>query len=87
MEVAVFDTYFKKKDGRYLHFNIIVHKDTAFEEVLKYGNSYLETKGFSSPVILHKDCRFCHITPLIPLWEAQISSKGYFIHELEGCRS
>lgn len=85
MEVAVFDTYVKRKDGRYLHFNIIVHKGTSFEKVVLHGNTYLQTKGLGCQGILHKDCRFCHITAVIPLWENQISLQGYFIHELEGC--
>ncbi|RFS22404.1 DUF2024 family protein [Chitinophaga silvatica] len=85
MEVAVFDTYVKKKDGRYLHFNIIVGKDTPFEEVLGYGNKYLQVKGVNSAGILHKDCRFCHLTAIIPNWELQIKAEGYYVHELEGC--
>lgn len=85
MEVAVFDTYVKKKDGRYLHFDIIVTKETCFEEVLLFGNAYLQTKKGDGLVISHKDCRFCHITEIIPRWQEQIQEKGYYIHELEGC--
>jgi hypothetical protein len=85
MEVAIFDTYVKKKDGRYLHFNIIVKRDTPFQEVLEYGNTYLQTKGVNSNGLLHKDCRFCHLTSTIPVWETRIMVSGYYIHELEGC--
>ena len=85
MEVAVFDTYVKKKDGGYLHFDIIVNKETPFAEVLVYGNAWLQTKKGEGLIVSQKDCRFCHLTEIIPRWEAQIRQKGYYIHELEGC--
>jgi hypothetical protein len=85
MEVAVFDTYVKKKDGGYLHFDIIVAKETSFDEVLTYGNAYLQTQKGEGLIVSRKDCRFCHITEIIPRWETQIQKKGYYIHELEGC--
>lgn len=85
MEVAVFDTYVKKKDGKFLHFDIIVTKETCFEEVLLFGNDYLQTKKEAGLVVSQKDCRFCHITEIIPRWQEHIRQKGYYIHELEGC--
>ncbi|MFY0252823.1 DUF2024 family protein [Chitinophaga sp. 30R24] len=85
MEVAVFDTYVKKKEGGYLHFDIIVNKATSFEHVLKYGNTYLQSKKTEGLSLSHKNCRFCHITETIPRWEVQIKQQGYYIHELEGC--
>jgi len=85
MEVAVFDTYVKKKDGKFLHFDIIVTKETCFEEVLLFGNDYLQSKREPGLMVSQKDCRFCHITEIIPRWQEQIRQKGYYIHELEGC--
>ncbi|MBO9729046.1 MAG: DUF2024 family protein [Chitinophaga sp.] len=86
MEVAVYDTYVKRKDGSHLHFNIIVNKDTRFEEVLVFGKKYLQGRRGEELFILRKDCRFSHITEVIPRWEVQILRKGYYIYELEGCR-
>lgn len=86
MEVAVYDTYVKKKDGGHLHFDIIVNKATRFEQVLVFGNAYLQTKRGEGLLVSHKDCRFSHITEVIPRWEVQILRKGYYIHELEGCQ-
>jgi hypothetical protein len=86
MDVAVFDAYVKKKDGGYLHFDIIVTKETCFEEVLEYGNTYLQEKQAEGLNVFQKDCRFCHITEIIPRWEVLIRQQGYYIHELEGCQ-
>lgn len=83
MEVAVYDTYVKKKDGRHLHFDIIVNKATRFEQVLVFGNVYLQSKRGERLLIFHKDCRFSYITEIIPQWEMQILRKGYYIHELK----
>ncbi|PSL49564.1 uncharacterized protein DUF2024 [Chitinophaga niastensis] len=85
MEVAVFDTYVKKKDGGYMHFDIIVTKETGFEQVREFGNAYLLSKSSTGLFISQKDCRFCHVTDIIPRWEEQIRRQGYYIHELEGC--
>ncbi|MCW3462659.1 DUF2024 family protein [Chitinophaga nivalis] len=85
MEVAVFDTYVKKRAGGYMHFDIIVTKETSFEKVLFFGNAWLQSKWPGAPAVLPKDCRFCHLTAVIPRWEKQIQQLGYFIHELEGC--
>jgi hypothetical protein len=87
MEVAVFDTYVKKKDGGHLHFDIIVTKETCFEEVLEFGNAYLQTQRGEGLLVSQKDCRFSHVTDIIPRWEIQIQQKGYYIHELEGCQA
>lgn len=85
MKVAVFDTYVKKKDGGYLHFDIIVDKSTCFEDVIVYGNTYLRSRKGETLFVSHKDCRFCHLTEIIPQWQEHISQRGYYIHELEGC--
>lgn len=68
-----------------MHFDIIVPADTAFTTVLSYGGEYLRGRQPENAVIMGKDCRFCHITEIIPRWEQQIGRQGYYIHELQGC--
>jgi hypothetical protein len=37
MNVAVWDTYVDRPDGRTMHFDILVETDTSFETVRRYG--------------------------------------------------
>lgn len=85
MEVAVFDTYVKKKSGGYMHFDIIVASDTHYEHVLTFGKAYLRNKLHISSHITPRECRFCHLEEVVPIWEKTIERQGYYIHEIEGC--
>ena len=86
MEVAVWDTYVKKKDGTVMHFDIIApssQRDTLV--IHNYGRDYLRTKGQDGQPLTAKECRFCHVRSVWPQWEEQIRKQGYFILEMEGC--
>jgi len=86
MEVAVWDTYVQRKDGRVMHFDIIAPssmRDTAVIHV--HGRAYLESKGEGGQPLTAKECRFCHVRALQPKWEADIRRQGYFILEMENC--
>ena len=86
MKVAVWDTYVPRKDGRIMHFDIIVPaelKDTA--QIFAYGRAYLRTKGEEGQPLTSHNCRFCHIENVRPAWEKAIREKGYAIHEMENC--
>jgi hypothetical protein len=86
MEVAVWDTYVPRKDGRVMHFDIIAPsamKDTTV--IHGYGKAYLKTKGEGGQPLTSKECRFCHVRSLQPKWEADIQRQGYFILEMENC--
>ncbi len=86
MEVAVWDTYVKKKDGSIMHFDIIAPssvKDTTV--IYAYGRAYLKTKGQEGQPLTSKECRFCHVRSLQPQWADDIKRQGYFILEMENC--
>lgn len=85
-KIAVWDTYVKRKDGRIMHFDIIVPaelKDTSL--IFKYGKEYLKTKGEEGQPLNAQNCRFCHIENITPRWEESIRKQGYFIYEMENC--
>ena len=87
MEVAVWDTYVTRQDGRVMHFDIIAPssmRDTAV--IHGYGRSYLAAKGEAGQRLSAKECRFCHVRGLQPAWERDIRAQGYFILELENCQ-
>lgn len=86
MKVSVYDTYVKKKDGTVMHFDILVpdsEKDTV--KIHGFGRDYLATKAQAGQPLTSKECRFCHIEQADEAIEQAISTKGYFIIEMEGC--
>jgi len=86
MNIAVWDTYVTKKDGKVMHFDILVPeaiKDTAI--IYLYGKEYLKSKGQEDQPLTSKECKFCHVETLRPYWESDINSKGYYIIEMENC--
>ena len=86
MQIAVWDTYVKKKDGSIMHFDIMAPTEQRDTNVIySYGRNYLESKGQEGQVLSAKECRFCHVEMIKPQWEADIKSKGYFIFEMENC--
>ncbi|MBK9146218.1 MAG: DUF2024 family protein [Flavobacteriales bacterium] len=85
-EVAVWDTYVTRKDGRVMHFDIIApsgQRDTTI--IHGYGRAYLDRKGEGGQPLTARECRFCHVRALLPQWEAEIQSQGYFILEMDNC--
>lgn len=88
MKVSVWDTWVTRKDGSLMHFDIIAPEEIKDASVIhEYGKAYLITKGESGQPLTSKECRFCHVETLKPEWEKSISSKGYFILEMENCQS
>ena len=85
MQVAVFDTYVKKKAGGIMHFDIIVPVGTPAERVHNFGHEYLIKKGQEGQELAAKECKFCHIEQLQEYMENDIASQGYHIIEMQGC--
>ncbi|MDW0154286.1 MAG: DUF2024 family protein, partial [Nitrososphaeraceae archaeon] len=42
MECAVYDTYVTKKDGKVMHFDVIVESSTPHEKAIEFGKDYLK---------------------------------------------
>lgn len=86
MQVAVWDTYVQKKDGKTMHFDIIVPdslKDEA--RVYHYGKLYLRQKQQDGQALTSRECNFCHIENASEVIQRAIDRHGYYIIELEGC--
>lgn len=85
-EVAVWDTYVTRTDGRIMHFDIIAPSSQRDTTVIHaYGRAYLGSKGEGAQPLTAKECRFCHVRALQPKWEADIERQGFFILEMENC--
>jgi hypothetical protein len=85
MECAVYDTYVTKKDGRTMHFDVIVEAKTPYEKAIEYGKRYLESVNQGGQKMTQEECQFCHIQEAPKQVEREISSKGFFIQKMEGC--
>jgi hypothetical protein len=85
MECAVYDTYVTKKDGRIMHFDVIVEANTPHEKAIEYGKEYLESVDQGGQKMTQEECQFCHIQAAPPVVANDISQSGYYIQKMEGC--
>lgn len=88
MNIAVWDTYVKRGDGRTMHFDILVPDDLNDEAIiLHYGKDYLDSKPFETGQLTTHECHFCHIEKATKKVAEAITEKGYAIIEMENCNS
>jgi len=85
MECAVYDTYVTKKDGRIMHFDVIVEASTEHDKAIEFGKQYLASVGQSGQKMTSEECQFCHIQAAPPFVEKAIKQSGYWIQRMEGC--
>lgn len=84
MNIAVWDTYFKKPTGSVLHFDILVpesQRDTAV--IYAYGREYLAAAGVFDGQIAADQCQFCHVEAPTDAVLQAIRTKGHYILEME----
>ena len=85
MECAVYDTYVTKKDGKIMHFDVIVEASTPHEKAIEYGKEFLEQVGQANQTMTQEECKFCHVQEAPPVVAKDIENRGYFIQKMEGC--
>lgn len=85
MECAVYDTYVTKKDGRIMHFDVIVEANTPHEKAIEYGKEFLNSVQQGEQKMTQEECQFCHIQEAPPMIEKSIKDNGYYIQKMEGC--
>lgn len=87
MKVSVWDTYVKRKDGRVMHFDILVPADERNEEtIFAFGKDYLQSKNEAGQVLSANECQFCHVEQATDEMIASIQQKGYYIAEMQNCK-
>ena len=79
------DTYVTRKDGKIMHFDILVNENNDADQVFEYGKSYLKTVSQDGQSLTSKECRFCHIDKAPEAVENQILKNGFSIIEMENC--
>lgn len=86
MKIAVWDTYVTRKDGKIMHFDILVDENlNDAEQVYEYGKLYLKSVDQEGQVLSSKECRFCHIDQAPIEVENQVRANGFSIIEMENC--
>ena len=86
MKVSVWDTYLKRKDGKIMHFDILVPNTQDNEKsIIDFGKDYLKSKNFATEALTTEICNFCHIEQATDAIIHQIEKKGYSIIEMENC--
>jgi Domain of unknown function (DUF2024) len=86
MQCAVYDTYVEKDDGKTMHFDVIVEENTPHEKAIEFGKQYLESVGQGGQRMTQEECQFCHIQEAPSVVERDITSRGYYIQKMEGCK-
>ena len=87
MECAVYDTYVRKKDGKVMHFDVVVEDGTDHDKAIQFGKEYLSSVDQDGQQITQEECQFCHVQEAPPVVEKAIKQKGYYIQKMEGCPS
>ncbi|MBA0916263.1 MAG: DUF2024 family protein [Nitrosospira sp.] len=84
MEMHVYDTYVKAKDGHTMHFDVFtaVKGDS---KAIEYAKQWLISIGEEGATITSKECSFCHSQSAPANVVDTISKDGYFIYKMEGC--
>lgn len=86
MKVSVWDTYVKRKDGKLMHFDILVSNELKDEALIfGYGKEFLKRKPFHTKELSSNECKFCHIEQATDEMIKQIKNTGFFIIEMENC--
>ena len=87
MQVAVWDTYVRKRDGSVMHFDIIAPEHIKDEQTIHtFGKEYLLSKNQETQSLTAKECSFCHIERATDEMILSIRQKGYYIVEMENCK-
>ncbi|MEE8180813.1 MAG: DUF2024 family protein [Nitrosopumilaceae archaeon] len=84
MEIHVYDTYVKAKDGHTIHFDVITgEKD--HDKAVEYGKKWLASIGEEESKMTTKECQFCHSQGAPEPIAQAIEKDGFFIQKMEGC--
>lgn len=85
MQIHVYDTYVKAKDGSTMHFDVFTAvKDD--QKAIEYARQWLISVGEGDAAVSSKECRFCHSQGAPGDVVEAIQKDGYFIYKMEGCR-
>jgi len=85
MDIHVYDTYVKAKDGHTMHFDVFTAVKDA-NKAIEFAKKWLTSIGEDEAHITSKECSFCHIQRASTDVIEAINQDGYFIYKMEGCQ-
>jgi len=85
MEIDVYDTYAKSRDGSVLHFDVFVKRGADKDLAFKYAKAWLLDIGEDSEGLDQSRCRFCHFQPASTDVQKAIEKEEHYILQMEGC--
>ena len=80
MDIHVYDTYVKAKDGHTMHFDVITNVQDH-DKAIEYAKQWLETIGEGDAKVTGEECQFCHTQGAPEPVENEIKEKGFFIQK------
>ena len=84
MQIHVYDTYVKAKDGHVMHFDVFtdVRDD---KQAIEFAKQWLASIGEADATVTSEECRFCHSQGAPDEVVEAIKQNGYYIYKMEGC--
>jgi hypothetical protein len=80
----VFDTHAKTKEGRKLHFNVVLDEQDQ-QKALDYAKQWLASINLEDATVTPENCYFYHSVEASADMRADIDKNGYAIYKMEGC--
>lgn len=88
MEIAVYDTYLPRPDGRVMHFDVLVPAEGHnLQQVLDFARRYVAGKGLPTFGLDAHACHFCHTEYGAAEARQAIERDGFAIIELAHCQA
>jgi len=84
MDIHVYDTYVKAKNGDTMHFDVITAEKDP-KKAIEYAKQWLESIGEGDSTVTGEECNFCHTQGAPPQVENEIKEKGFYIYKMENC--
>ncbi len=84
MDIHVYDTYVKAKDGHTMHFDVFAEIQDP-NKAIENAKKWLDSIGEGEAKVTSEECQFCHTQGAAPHIEEEIKNNGYFIYKMEGC--
>lgn len=85
MQIDVYDTYAKAKNGSVIHFDVLLVKGAGQDEAVKFAGQFLEKIGENPDFLQQGICYFCHSEAASEEIEKSVIQSGHFILQMEGC--
>tara|TARA_B110000196_G_scaffold32548_1_gene24575 strand:+ start:2272 stop:2535 length:264 start_codon:yes stop_codon:yes gene_type:complete len=84
MDIHVYDTYVKAKDGHTMHFDVLTTVQDH-DKAIEFAKQWLTTVGEDGATVTGEECKFCHTQGSSEPVENEIKEKGFFIQKMDGC--